>query len=42
LLIRTQLALYAARTGLVALDQVGVTDEQPELAGPQVASQPAG
>ena len=40
LLSRTQLALYAARTGLVALDEVGVTDVQPELVGSRVASQP--
>ena len=41
LLSRTQLALYAARTGLVGLDQVGVTTQQPELAGARVTSQPS-
>jgi DNA-binding NarL/FixJ family response regulator len=41
LLSRTQLALYAARTGLVGLEQVGVTDEQPELVGSRVASKPS-
>jgi DNA-binding NarL/FixJ family response regulator len=41
LLSRTQLALYAARTGLVALDQDEVTDEQPEVFGARAASQPS-
>ncbi len=41
LLSRTQLALFAARSGLVALDQDEVTDEQPELFGARVASQPS-
>jgi DNA-binding NarL/FixJ family response regulator len=36
---RTQLALYAARTGLVALDQDEATDEQPALPGPRAVSQ---
>jgi DNA-binding NarL/FixJ family response regulator len=39
LLSRTQLALYAARTGRVPLDQDEMTDEQPELFGARAASQ---
>jgi DNA-binding NarL/FixJ family response regulator len=38
---RTQLALYAARTGLVALDQDAVADAEPELFDMGVASQPS-
>jgi len=41
LLSRTQLALYAARTGLVAIDHVGMIDAQPELVGSRVTSQPS-
>jgi DNA-binding NarL/FixJ family response regulator len=41
LLSRTQLALYAARTGLVALDHDEMSDEQPERFGARVASQPS-
>jgi DNA-binding NarL/FixJ family response regulator len=37
---RTQLALYAARTGLVALDHHEMPDAQPERFGARAASQP--
>jgi DNA-binding NarL/FixJ family response regulator len=38
---RTQLALYAARTGLVVLDHDEVTDEQPEPFGARVPCLPS-
>lgn len=38
---RTQLALYAARTGLVTLDQDEVTEARPELFATRMPSQPS-